>query len=171
MATKIIFLDIDGVLNCTSSTSKCTLIEERREITGIDSDKLKRLKRIVAGTGAIIVLISSWKIGWKRFDKEHQWSHAKYMDKKFDKYGMRIYDKTYEKYENKRGTGIKNWLKEHFAEDEHPIWIILDDDADKVFDYDMDMLSHLIQTKESKGLTDKDVDLAIELLKGDSDGS
>ena len=37
---KIIFLDIDGVLNCSESKSECL------GYTGIDTVRIKRLKRI-----------------------------------------------------------------------------------------------------------------------------
>ena len=164
MATKIIFLDIDGVLNCSTSTSKCTLIEEKRIITGIDNDKLKRLKEIVAGTGAIIVLTSSWKIGWERFNKSEELSHARYMDKKFDKFGMKIYDCTKDKL-FKRGTGIKDWLKANFTEEESPIWIVIDDEI--ISDYDMLIQNRLVLTDFNIGLTDKNVKLAINMLKED----
>ena len=38
---KVIFLDIDGVLNCSKSKSSCL------GCTGIDDIKVKRLKRII----------------------------------------------------------------------------------------------------------------------------
>ena len=56
---KIVFLDIEGVLNCEETTYE----------TGvkIDKDKVFLLKHIVEETGADIVLSSSWKIGYKKF--------------------------------------------------------------------------------------------------------
>lgn len=169
MATKIIFLDIDGVLNSNKSTSICTSIEDRKEITGIDSDKLKRLKKIVAGTGAIIVLTSTWKIGWERFNKEREWSHARYMDKKFDKYGMRIYDctKDVEKGSYFRGLEILEWLKNNFAPDEKVNWIILDDYKFDFFENE-ETKKKVILTDPDVGLTDEQVDLAIEMLGGNN---
>ena len=52
---KVIFLDIDGVLNTPSSESRCG------EYIGIDDEKVKKLKKIVEKTKAEIVLISTWK--------------------------------------------------------------------------------------------------------------
>ena len=57
---KIIFLDVDGVLNCKSSKSRCG------GFLGIDDSKVKLLKEIIDITGAKIVLSSSWRYGWRR---------------------------------------------------------------------------------------------------------
>ena len=56
---KVIFLDIDGVLN----------VEEEAFKTGvkIDPAKVKLLKKIVDETGADIILSSSWKRGYNHF--------------------------------------------------------------------------------------------------------
>lgn len=56
---KVIFLDIDGVLN----------VEEEALETGVkvDPEKVKLLKMIVDETGADIILSSSWKRGYNRF--------------------------------------------------------------------------------------------------------
>ena len=56
---KILFLDIDGVLN----------VEEEVFDTGkiIEMEKVKLLKSIVDQTGANIILSSSWKIGYKNY--------------------------------------------------------------------------------------------------------
>jgi len=63
MFETVIFLDVDGVLNCETSKSY-VITENRKVLTGIDKDKVKRLASIVAATGADIVLTSSWKNGW-----------------------------------------------------------------------------------------------------------
>ena len=66
---KIIFLDIDGVLNCQKSQSKCG------GLIGIDDKKVKVLRKIVESTNAKIVLCSSWKSGWE-YNKDDQMEHA-----------------------------------------------------------------------------------------------
>ena len=63
---KVIFLDVDGVLNCQKTEAKC------RGFIGVDSKKVKLLKKIVDATDAKIVLSSSWKIGWWKYHKEEQ---------------------------------------------------------------------------------------------------
>lgn len=70
---KIIFLDIDGVLNSMELFDK---LEERdmEPFMGIDvdEDNLEQLRYIVERTGAQIVLSSSWRHAWheKRADDQ-----------------------------------------------------------------------------------------------------
>ena len=59
---KIIFLDVDGVLNTASSEERCG------EYIGIDDDKVALLKRLTDKTGAEIILISTWKKYWRKDD-------------------------------------------------------------------------------------------------------
>ena len=73
---KIVFLDIDGVLNCEGSRSRCV------GYRGIDDKKVENLAQIVKATGAKIVLISTWKDDWRKTDKAHQGMMANYLDKK-----------------------------------------------------------------------------------------
>lgn len=61
MYTKVIFLDIDDVLN--GIKSKSYFINEQGQVfCGIDKDKMRRLVHIVEETGAKIILNSSWRI-------------------------------------------------------------------------------------------------------------
>ena len=55
---KLLFLDIDGVLNCKATAYSPIGVRD------IDNDKLLLLKRIIEATEAKILLISSWKEGW-----------------------------------------------------------------------------------------------------------
>ena len=52
---KIIFLDIDGVLNCAKTKNP------RKFPYVIDQRLLKRLKRLLTVTGAKVVLSSTWR--------------------------------------------------------------------------------------------------------------
>lgn len=159
---KLIFLDVDGVLNCQTSKSRCGAF------IGIDNDKVKRLRTIVDATGAKIVLCSSWKSGWERSEKELQDQEADYLDRKLKREGLRIIDKTHEpKGSSYRGDGILRWMK-CFVTVEN--FIILDDE---VFDYsERGLLPHLVQTSfytDDGGLTDEHVSLAIHLLNNGCD--
>lgn len=156
MANKVIFLDIDGVLNCRITNDRL------HGALGIDPDKLNRLKQIVEVTGATIVLISSWKDYWEREYKEQQDDFANYLDLRLKSENLQIYDKTEDKYWN-RGEGILNWIKVHDVMS----FIIVDDER---FDYDnFEVLSkRLIETTEGAdngGLQDTHVKRAISLLK------
>lgn len=103
---KIIFLDIDGVLNCKTTTDKID------GYTGIEDEKVNYLKDIVEKTKAKIVLISSWKEHWKKEPyKSLQDNMATYLDNKLAKYDLKISDKTRDYESNNRAVGIIRYLK------------------------------------------------------------
>ena len=151
---KVIFLDIDGVLNCKTTTAHC------EKYIGIDSAKVKLLRKLVEKTGAIIVLTSSWKVHWNQRDR-----FDKYMHNKFGKGHIEIYSCT-DDTGYKRGTGIKKWLDEH---DNVESWVVLDDE---VFgDYNEDILKRLIKTSwddPDGGLHEKDIEEATLILNNNS---
>ena len=62
---KVIFLDIDGVLNPLFNIRRQHRLKRRTSSYYITLDKycLNNLKRIVETTGAKIVVSSSWRIG------------------------------------------------------------------------------------------------------------
>ena len=155
---KVIFLDVDGVLNCIHSKSRCG------GFVGIDNDKVKRLRKIVEATSAKIVLSSSWKNGWEKRYKEDQDELANYLDRKLKREGLRIIDKTTESNSSYRGEGIIHWVGEHDVD----TFIMLDDEE---FDYvTCGISSRLVKTSfydfydDIGGLQDNHVELAIALL-------
>ena len=69
---KIIFLDVDGVLN-TSETFRRRRIEyekTKKWNVEIDLDRVARLKYIINMTGAKVVLSSSWRLMGKFKDNK-----------------------------------------------------------------------------------------------------
>lgn len=153
---KIIFLDIDGVLNCENSRSCCG------EYRGIDDKKAKNLAKIVEKTGAKIVLISTWKEGWYKIDKKYQDILANYLDKKMKKQGLIIFDKTLDYSGGQylsRGEGILEYLSRAHAKN----YVILDD---LQFDYDgCGLTNNFVKTNNIRdGLTEILADKAIEIL-------
>ena len=163
----VIFLDIDGVLNCETSKSYVTT-EDGQVFTGIDKDKVKRLASIVAATGADIVLSSSWKNGWYTsdgflFGSTTLSNHAKYLRNHLYKKGkLFIRDKTPNSYKG-RGREITFWLKTH---PETKAWVILDDEEwHDFYEYD-EIMRHWVKTDYDVGLTDDDATAAIQILKG-----
>lgn len=155
---KVIFLDVDGVLNCRTSKSRCG------EYVGVDKDKIKRLAKIVDATGAKIVLSSTWNESFNKsaipldYDGEyltkHLWNHGK----------LRITTKTKEVLGSNRGTEIKDWLVDHERWD-ITNWVVLDDQVSD--DYDGDIMNKLVLTDSETGLTDDNVAVAIEVLGED----
>lgn len=137
---KIIFLDVDGVLNNDDTKERCM------GFTGIDPEKVKLLKYIVDMTGAEIVLTSTWKYGWFPVDKSRNDEFGTYLDDALAAAGLCAIAKTEDAGED-RGTGIINYLATHPAE----AWIVLDD----IFFNDFrttGVEKHLILTANDEGL-------------------
>ena len=154
---KIVFLDIDGVLNTPSSKSRCG------GYIGIDNDKVERLKKIIDKTKAEIVLISTWKQCWhkeKNF-KPIQNTTANYLDAKLAKFNLRAIDKTVDKFEGQylsRGEGILEYIQRNNVKK----YVILDDFQ---FDYDgCGLTGNLIKTDQNEGLTEQQVETACKIL-------
>lgn len=167
MFETVIFLDVDGVLNCETSKSYVTT-EDGQTFTGIDKDKVKRLASIVMATGADIVLSSSWKNGWYTsdgllFSSATLSNHTKYLRNHLYKKGkLFIRDKTPSSYRG-RGYEILFWLKTH---PETKAWVVLDDEEwHDFYEYD-EIMRHWVKTDYDVGLTDDDATAAIQILKG-----
>ena len=101
---KVIFLDIDGVLNCQSSKSRCGVY------VGIDADKVARLREIVDETGAKIVLSSSWRTEWFK-DEDFNTETGKYIDRKLKRERLAILDKTITDRFDRRRKEVEAWLE------------------------------------------------------------
>lgn len=153
---KIIFLDIDGVLNCEGSRSRCV------GYRGIDDKKAENLAKIVKETGAEIVLTSTWKESWRKTDKTRQGMMANYLDKKLKKQGLVVFDKTRdfvgERYLS-RGEGILEYLARGGVQG----YVILDDYQ---FDYDScGLTENYVKTDNyNGGLTEELAEKAIGIL-------
>ena len=167
MFETVIFLDVDGVLNCETSKSYVTT-EDGQTLTGIDKDKVKRLASIVMATGADIVLSSSWKNGWYTsdgflFSSTTLSNHAKYLRNHLYKKGkLFLRDKTPSSYRG-RGYEILFWLKTH---PETKAWVVLDDEEwHDFYEYD-EIMRHWVKTDYNVGLTDDNATAAIQILKG-----
>lgn len=172
-----IFLDIDGVLNSYGTTPETESKSRCGNYIGIDKDKVKRLAKVVKETDAILILTSSWKIGWEPknryniepigiYDKSPNY-HAKYLDNHLKKKGKLILkDKTRERNLNYRGSGIKVYLTQH---PDITNWIVLDDEIFIDFK-EQGILPHLLQIDALYGLTDNDAEIAIKMLKGQIQG-
>ena len=161
---KFIFLDIDGVLNCTTTT------ERHKGMIGIEDEKLQLLKEIVSATGAKIILTSTWKTDWfPDVPEEDLPSDGKYLNKKFAKYGLHIMAKTEDECWGKRGEGILRFMG-NLA---RPVtsYVILDDER---FDYiELGMDKNLVKTQfvpmyegQECGLHKYHVEKAINILNG-----
>jgi HAD domain in Swiss Army Knife RNA repair proteins len=138
---KIIFLDIDGVLNCakTHNPRKLPYI--------VDPKLLKRLKRLLELTGAKIVLSSTW-----RYDPAGLFS-AKY-------WGIPYIDVIPDMPKKSRCEEVRAWLKAH---PKVKRFVVIDDEDDG-----LDELP-LFQPSASTGLTKEIVAGVTEYLSGKTD--
>lgn len=118
---KVIFLDIDGVLNSTHWYIKNHKRhpERCRADTAINPRFVKNLRKIVRKTGAVIVLSATARFGIKN-DLNH------YFRRIFKQYGLEIYGYT-PRIGMERGIDIQEWLNHNLNVTNI---VILDDDSD-----------------------------------------
>ncbi|MDE6373346.1 MAG: hypothetical protein K2L72_02510 [Clostridia bacterium] len=105
---KVIFLDIDGVLNSRAYDKR----RDWNKQTDVDETRLPLVKSIVDQTGAKIVLSSTWRDYWEK-DPRLCRDDGVYLNQIFAKYGLEIFDKT----PNmglcaERRDEVKSWLDE-----------------------------------------------------------
>lgn len=119
---KIIFLDIDGVLNSVMYDARRT--DESKD-TRIDMSRVELLSEIVRQTGAKIVFSSTWREDWE-ISTELCGEDGRYVNSCLAKYGLSIIDKTPRiGYTDERRVEILTWLHRH--KDEVESFVILDD--------------------------------------------
>ena len=151
MNNKVIFLDVDGVLN---SAKFDRWLQERHmkyyygyEL--LDQNALLNLQDIVFVTGADIVLSSSWRLSRSCSERLRQ---------QLLPYGLQFIDKTVCLRQEDRGEEIKEWLSRH-PEVDH--FVILDDDDE--FKDDL-LKNNFVKTTFEEGLLEQHAAKAIEIL-------
>lgn len=151
---KIIFLDIDGVLNSRRYDRTRSSDEGNIDVT-----RLPLLKRIVDATGAKIVLSSSWRTHWDA-DEGLCDETGRELNPLFARFGLAIYDKTPAVSARDRDMEVRAWLATHSEEVE--AFVILDD----ILTGWGDLTDRLVRTSPmiGYGLEDIHVKEAIEKL-------
>jgi len=146
---KIIFLDIDGVLNTPKNMmdaiEKGIFPKGNIPMQTVSKDCVRRLRNIVEITDAKIVISSTWRMTMNAVWRAFAWCG-------WD--NPPIIGKT--GVGNSRGMEIEDWLKKHPVKN----FVIIDDD-----DSDIHQKEHLVQTQNEIGLTDEDCQLAINILQ------
>ena len=134
---KVIFLDIDGVLNSINDKFSQTLETQSH---------LSLLGELVKKTNAKIVLSSSWR-GIP--------SLRKLVENKMKSINTEVIGAT-RSLPGTRGSEIKDWMKDKDIES----FVILDDDKD------MDEMTetNLVLTDSNKGLQKEDIEKALKIL-------
>lgn len=137
---KVLFLDIDGVVNCQSTFDAL----KGDKVIPLDQYMCFLVGKIMLDTDCKLVLSSSWR-GYKEGEKEIEQRIGKIYDRTPHKPGI-------------RGNEIQAWLDEHL---EVTRYAILDDDADMKPWH----LPNFFQTSWDNGLTKEIADAVTKHLK------
>lgn len=164
---KIIFLDIDGVL--------ATPEYLKDGLWALHPEKQKLLGKLLINTDAKIVLSSSWRLSTLEETKKHMQAEGFLFIFKIIGVTIRAYQYL------ERGTGvhlsiprgveIKQWIDTNIHSDNGKNWnrkklgidftyVILDDESDMLLEHK----DNFVKTKGEIGLTEDDVNMAIEIL-------
>lgn len=142
---KILFLDVDGVLNRCGASGH-----------GLESDKISILKTIIDATGCEIVLSSTWRKSKEQRQRLH---------KVLESDGIKWNGDRTPVFERKvgflweadgRGKEIQSWLTDNAP---NATFVILDDASDMGA-----LLPHLVRTYSFEGLTRPIADEVIQRL-------
>lgn len=131
---KVIFLDIDGVLNSDEYFDKISNLDIQGIEQEIDIEKVKLLREAINETGAKVVLSSSWRYTRKGQQLKELLSNYE------------IYVDSIPFIQNERGLEIKQWLSENQCIED---FVILDDE---LFDsYDDVLTKKLVKISNGNG--------------------
>jgi len=149
---KVIFLDIDGVLNTIDTFKRRKDIYNNYGviIPRIDFYRVKFLKEIIDKTDAKIVISSTWR----KYDND-----MKELKHVFSLFDLDIYDVTCIDISGKKGIEINDWLNKNEVDS----FVIIDDETSDMIHLE----KYVVKTRENfkaTGLLEKHVDVAINIL-------
>ena len=157
---KIIFLDIDGVLN---SVDYFEQVKDCKGYKEINPEKVKLLKEIVERTGAKIVLSSTWRdLSRRKCEPDHPL--YTYLIDTLKEYGLEIMEHT-PYIGQDRPKEIKAWLDKQSDKDLR--FVSLDDDYPKNLYDDVRIGDCLVRTcfyENDGGLRQEHVEKAVKIL-------
>ena len=161
---KVIFLDIDGVLN-----SNFWNADHQKEISDgkyIDTEKVKLLSKLVKKAEADIILHSGWRF-WFGQDLKPLRLEAGYLADLLGKEGMVVSGMTPDltteeirktkKFSKVKADEILMWLKNH---PETERWVVIDD----LELHNDEIAKKQVMTDPEQGLTEEDVERALMIL-------
>lgn len=165
---KVIFLDIDGVLNTNDN-----IIKQVNENNGkqsyqyqfnFDPQSMKNLQEIVLKSDAKIVVTSTWRLhfGVDYSDRDDYINYEKSFYRNMEEYGiLDSYIGITPRFCGEiRGKEIQSWLNEN---EKVTHFLILDDDSDMG-----DLMPHLVCIDGEIGITRENVKKALLLLEGEN---
>jgi len=158
---KLIFLDVDGVLNCEADWDG----PHGDSFSTLDPEKCDQLARVVRETGATVILSSTWRLPFAREPRHKLIEWLKNRE-------VIIHDFTPDlsirfgwggSSQPLRGDEIKAWLSTNADKFPNPHFVIIDDDADML----TEQMPFFVQTSfkdNPGGLTPELADKAIAIL-------
>ena len=159
---KVIFLDVDGVLNNErTSIINCWIYKLFKiDMPDVSRKMVRRLSKIVAKTGAKVVMSSSWRGMYKYYLKTGNGNlDVKYLNYLFKVFEIDVIDCT-PVLEGSRGDEIREWINNNNVTN----FVILDDE---IFSDFYELKNNLVKTEfygKHGGLLNKHVKEAINLL-------
>lgn len=158
---KVIFLDIDGVLNGHE-------FDKLARSCIIKTECVRQFNRIVDATSAKVVVSSAWRYMMLRTDDSEPAMTVRGFEYMLRTHGTHCdvightrsdEDMGWNEHDNPRVRGklIRRWLAEHGGEVKR--YVTLDDDTDEVL-----LSLPFVKINGSIGLTEADADRAIEIL-------
>lgn len=164
--SKVIFMDIDGVLNTERQQNRCRA-EGIAYVDGygfaFDPVAVAHLERIVNATGADIVISSSWKV-WGLDAMQQMWDRRNLPGKVIDITPNTASDEMLLSIDLDmdipavKGSEIREWLNTNGSQVTH--YAILDDMDDML----PEQQPHFVQTDPEIGITEDDAKRAIAIL-------
>ena len=149
---KVIFLDIDGVVNCWGTKERAP-----SKVIGVEQRLIAHIKEIVDATGAKLVLSSTWRKDWAfNLLDGKDWD---YLREEFAKQGLYFLDYTPSRKDSHRGKEIKQWLESTGYDIES--YVVIDDEMFDIRDLHK---NHTVQTSFSNGIGPGAVKMAIKIL-------
>ena len=150
----VIFLDIDGVLNCQGTRDKCC------GYRGIEDKKVALLKQIVDDMGgAELILSSTWRGEYESGPNGGSTKMGRYLKKKLAKQELVIKEKTPFFGHMLRGKEVYEWLKKNQDVER---FLILDDEDFEWQKWDLDLWWYCTQDPDDfwcgPGLTEEAVE-------------
>jgi hypothetical protein len=164
---RIIFLDMDGVLNSSKYFDSLGAAEYDGLSFGagqIDPDAVELLDQLVDASDADIVISSSWRLIWNYHEI------AEMLKGRGFKNHDRIIGQTNVADDDHRGNEVQDWLdtdreRQVVDEDAQPTiaYVILDDNNT----FHSNQQAVFVHTNADVGLTPRDVALAVKILEGE----
>lgn len=141
---KVLFLDIDGVLNSTRSAIAFDGYSSFHNFDKFDDVAVGLIRKICEETNTKIILSSTWRLS-------KDWKKLKNL------LNLPIIDRTPRKLSSIRGEEISMWLNNFYVDK----YVIVDDDSDML----KDQLPYFVQTNSNNGLSYENYEKLMELLK------